>query len=153
MGVASGSGWNLWVWLLGVVVRRYIDFLILLIPTPLVSVLFYSSIPTLCSFFNVFHSLVIFGLKRSLHDLGEHNGTKTELYRTNAKRHGLVPAHFALIIIIVVHVVKHQSVLINTYRRQENLRMMLGSSSIYPAKLQLLFIPLSLSLDYSGYRF
>ena len=29
MGVASGSGWNLWVWLLGVVLRRYIDFLIL----------------------------------------------------------------------------------------------------------------------------
>ena len=23
-GVASGSGWNMWVWLLGVVVRRYI---------------------------------------------------------------------------------------------------------------------------------
>ena len=22
VGVASGSGWNLWVWLLGVVVRR-----------------------------------------------------------------------------------------------------------------------------------
>ena len=40
VGVACGSGWNLWVWLLGVVVRRYIDFLILLIPTPLVSVLF-----------------------------------------------------------------------------------------------------------------
>ena len=40
VGVASGSGWNLWVWLLGVVVRRCIDFLILLIPTPLVSVLF-----------------------------------------------------------------------------------------------------------------
>ena len=40
MGVASGSGWNLWVWLLGVVVRRYIDFLILLIPTPLVSFFF-----------------------------------------------------------------------------------------------------------------
>ena len=50
--VASGSGWNLWVWLLGVVVRRYIDFLILLIPTPLVSVLFCSSIPTFCSFFS-----------------------------------------------------------------------------------------------------
>ena len=31
VGVASGSGWNLWVWLLGVVLRRYIDFLILLI--------------------------------------------------------------------------------------------------------------------------
>ena len=27
-GVASGSGWNLWVWLMGV--RRYIDFLLLL---------------------------------------------------------------------------------------------------------------------------
>ena len=42
--MASGSGWNLWVWLVGVVVRRYIyiyiDFLILLIPTPLVSLLF-----------------------------------------------------------------------------------------------------------------
>ena len=44
-GVGSGSGWNLWVWLLGVVVRRYIDFLIPLIPTLLVSVLF-----TFCSF-------------------------------------------------------------------------------------------------------
>ena len=35
VGVASGSGWNLWVWLVGVVVRRYIDFIIhvLLIPT------------------------------------------------------------------------------------------------------------------------
>ena len=48
-GVASGSWWNLWVWLLCVVVRRYIDFLILLIPTPLVSVLFCSNIPTFCS--------------------------------------------------------------------------------------------------------
>ena len=39
--MVSGSGWNIWVWLagvclVGVVVRRYIDFLILLIPTPLV---------------------------------------------------------------------------------------------------------------------
>ena len=34
MGVATGCGF------------MYIDFLILLIPTPLVSVLFYSSIPT-----------------------------------------------------------------------------------------------------------
>ena len=31
VGVASGSGWNLWVCLVGVVVRRYIDFLILLL--------------------------------------------------------------------------------------------------------------------------
>ena len=35
--VASGSWWNLWMWLLGVVARWYIDFLILLIATPLVS--------------------------------------------------------------------------------------------------------------------
>ena len=42
-GAASGSGWNLWVWLQGVVVRRYIDFIILLIPTPLVSVLFFTA--------------------------------------------------------------------------------------------------------------
>ena len=53
VGVASGSGWNLWVWLVGVVVRRYIDFLMLLIPTPLVSVLFCSNIPTFCSFTTV----------------------------------------------------------------------------------------------------
>ena len=57
-GVASGSGWNLWVWLLGVVVRRYIDFLILLNPTPLVSALFCSSIPTFCSFLKMFFVLV-----------------------------------------------------------------------------------------------
>ena len=45
VGVASRSGWNIWVWLLGVVVRRY------RFPhTPLVSVLFYP-VPTFCSFF------------------------------------------------------------------------------------------------------
>ena len=65
--MASGSGWNLWVWLaggecglLGVFVRRYIDFLILLIPTPLVSVIFGSSIPTFfvhfCKYFSFFIS-------------------------------------------------------------------------------------------------
>ena len=45
---------------MGLVVMRYIDFLILLIPTPLVSVLFGSS-PTFCSFKkNVFSSLYIY---------------------------------------------------------------------------------------------
>ena len=58
MGVACGSGWNLWMWLLGVVVRRYIDFLLLLFPTPLVSVIFYRSIPTFCSFKKMFFVLV-----------------------------------------------------------------------------------------------
>ena len=57
VGVASGSGWNLWVWLLGVGLRRYIDFLILLIPTPLVSVLFCSSIPTFLLFLKMFFVL------------------------------------------------------------------------------------------------
>ena len=47
----GGCGWKLWVWLLGVVLRRYIDFLILLIPTPLVSALFCSSIPTFVHLF------------------------------------------------------------------------------------------------------
>ena len=70
------SGWNVWVWLVGVVSRRWvwlvgvggiygcgwqevsvssgcgcnevIDFLRLLIPTPFVSALFCSSIPTFC---------------------------------------------------------------------------------------------------------
>ena len=77
VGVASRSGWNLWVWLLGVVLRRYIDFLILLIPTPLVSVLFCSSIPTFWFIFkNVFFVLVpvlfknyILGIKYFFHTI------------------------------------------------------------------------------------
>ena len=56
-GVASGSGWNLWVWLLGVVVRRYIDFFILLIPTPLCICSFLQQHPYfLFILFNVFRS-------------------------------------------------------------------------------------------------
>ena len=58
VGVASGSGWNLWVWLLGVVVRRYIDFLILLIPTPLVSVLFTAASLLFVHFLKMFFVLV-----------------------------------------------------------------------------------------------
>ena len=57
--VAIGSGWNLWVWLLGVVLRRYIDFLILLIPTPLVSVLFGSSIPTFLFIFKNVYNIAV----------------------------------------------------------------------------------------------
>ena len=40
---------------MGVVVKRYIDFLILLIPTPFVSVLFCSNIPTFCSLKQFFY--------------------------------------------------------------------------------------------------
>ena len=47
VGVATGCG-----------LRRYIDFLILLIPTPLVSVAFYSSIPTFLFIFLMFFVLV-----------------------------------------------------------------------------------------------
>ena len=42
--------------LVSVVVRRYIDILILLMPTPLVSALFCSSIPNFVHFLNVFRS-------------------------------------------------------------------------------------------------
>ena len=65
-GCGSGSGWNLWmqlagsgcgwnlsVWLVGVVARRYIDFLILLIPTP---VFFAAPSYFLFIFKNVFRS-------------------------------------------------------------------------------------------------
>ena len=38
--MASRSGWNLWVWLVGGILRWYIDFFILLIPIPLVFALF-----------------------------------------------------------------------------------------------------------------
>ena len=54
------------VWLVGVVVGRYIDFLMLLIPTPLVSALFCSSIPTFCSFLQMFsflYKLLIYTFK------------------------------------------------------------------------------------------
>ena len=67
MGVANGRGyqevgvargWNLWVWLVSVVVRRYIiDILIIIItfPTPLVLALFLTvSSLFLRSFLNVF---------------------------------------------------------------------------------------------------
>ena len=54
--VGGGCGWNLWVWLVGVVVRRYIDFLLLLIPTPLLSVLFAAASLFFVHFENVFHS-------------------------------------------------------------------------------------------------
>ena len=62
--------------ILGVVVRKYIDFLILLIPTPLVSVLFCTSIPTFCSCFSflfqyffviTFYVLIIFSRSINTH--------------------------------------------------------------------------------------
>ena len=70
MGVANGrgyqevgvaSGWNLWVWLVSVVVRRYIiDILIIIITFPYstcISSFFGSIILFLCSFLNVFSFL------------------------------------------------------------------------------------------------
>ena len=56
-GVASGSGWNLWVWLLGVVVRRYIDFLILLIPySSCIYLFFLPQHPSCFSFFIIIYN-------------------------------------------------------------------------------------------------
>ena len=57
-GVASGSGWNLWVWLLGVVVRRYIDLPDTTYPYSSYICFFYSSSPTFCSLKKNFFVLV-----------------------------------------------------------------------------------------------
>ena len=57
-GVVSWSGWNLWVCTVVVVVRRYIDFPILLIPTALVSAPVGSIIDTFCSPCKMFFILV-----------------------------------------------------------------------------------------------
>ena len=54
----GGCGWNLWVWLVGVVVRRYIDFL-LLIPTPLVSALFLQQHPYFLFILKCFYIYII----------------------------------------------------------------------------------------------
>ena len=76
VGVASGSGWNLWVWLLGVVLRRYIDFLILLIPTTLVSVhfcslkkMFFRSLYIVVTDFRLHHTCSIIIILLWLHSL------------------------------------------------------------------------------------
>ena len=50
VGVASGSGWSLWVWLLGVVLRRYIDFLILLYLSLLLLYLYFLAAASLLLF-------------------------------------------------------------------------------------------------------
>ena len=49
---SSWSGWILWVWLVGVVVRRYINFLVLLIAICSSCICFFgSSIATFCSLY------------------------------------------------------------------------------------------------------
>ena len=58
VGVASESGCNLWVWLVGVVVRRYIDFLILLIPYSSCICSFLQQHPYFLFFFLMFFVLV-----------------------------------------------------------------------------------------------
>ena len=59
VGVASGSGWNLWVWLRCVVVRRYIDFLILYTyPYSSCICSFLQQHPYFCSFLKMFFVLV-----------------------------------------------------------------------------------------------
>ena len=54
VGVGGIYGCSYWVLLY---IRRYIDFLILLIPTPLVSVLFSAASQLFVNFLNVFRSL------------------------------------------------------------------------------------------------
>ena len=74
------SGWNVWVWLvgvvsrrwvwlLGVVVRRYIDFLILLVPTPFVSALFSAASLLLLIKKNAFVLVVMMRSSRFTHNV------------------------------------------------------------------------------------
>ena len=86
VGVASGSGWNLWVWLLGVVVRRYIDFLSLLL---LYLFFFYSSIPTFCSFFLMFFVLVPVLFLITFYVLNNFFAQYKDTYRQLRASHGI----------------------------------------------------------------
>ena len=77
-GVASGSGWNLWVWLLGVVVRRYIDFLLLLylffftaVTHPLLFVHFFKCFSFLFQYFFV---ITFYVLNNFLRSVNTHTG-------------------------------------------------------------------------------
>ena len=60
------------MWLVGVVVRKYIDFLVLLIPNPLVLALFCSSsIPTSLFIFKMFFRSFIIKVRQSVYsDMG-----------------------------------------------------------------------------------
>ena len=61
--------------LVGVVVRRYINFLILLIPTPLLSALFCSSIPTFCKCFSfLFQYIFVIYLRIFSRSINKHKG-------------------------------------------------------------------------------
>ena len=95
--------------LVGVVVRRYIDFLILLIPTPLVSahlsllLLYlltypYSSCicsfvqqhPYFCSFFNVFRSLLLLVTKYNTSgSTSDYSKIMSQLESVNHVKHGI----------------------------------------------------------------
>ena len=72
VGVASGSGWNLWVWLLGVVLRRYIDFLILLTLLLLYLYFFAAASLLFCSFCKCFYVLVLYKVFSLLHHMFLH---------------------------------------------------------------------------------
>ena len=52
----GGCGWNIWVWLVGVVVRRYIDYLSLL----LLYLLFFAAASLFFVHLNFFFVLVIY---------------------------------------------------------------------------------------------
>ena len=91
--MVRGNGWNLWVWLtgsgcgcnlwvclVGVVVRRHTDFLILLILTPPVCAIFCSSIPTFVIFLNVFRVLFCNLFNTFSRSINTHTGVPWQLY-------------------------------------------------------------------------
>ena len=60
VGVASGSGWNLWVWLLGVVLRRYRFPHTIYLSLLLLYLYFFAAASLLfCSFKKMFFVLVL----------------------------------------------------------------------------------------------
>ena len=79
--LAGGCRWNLWVCLVCVVVRRYIDFLILLIPTPLVYICVFSAALYFLFILKMFFVLVlvllchyILGIKFFSRSINTHTG-------------------------------------------------------------------------------
>ena len=76
------------MWLLGVVVRRYIDFLILLIPTRLVSVLFTAASLLFVLFFKCFSFLFQYFFVITFYVLNDFFAQYKHTYRQLRASHG-----------------------------------------------------------------
>ena len=88
VGVASGSGWNVWVWLVGVVVRRY-RFPHTTYPYSSCICSFYSSIPTFLFIFNMFFVLVPVLFLMTFYVLNNFFAQYKHTYRQLRASHGI----------------------------------------------------------------